>query len=49
MANQKSDPTKDPDFQKVVQTFLKTPHKPHKPLSKKKSNRKRLAKMKKSD
>jgi hypothetical protein len=25
----KSDPTKDPDFQAVVQHFLKTPPKPH--------------------
>jgi hypothetical protein len=23
------DPTKDPEFQAVVQHFLKTPHKPH--------------------
>jgi hypothetical protein len=26
----KPDPTKDPDFQRVVQTFLNTPPKPHK-------------------
>jgi hypothetical protein len=26
----KPDPTKDPEFQKVVQTFLRTPPKPHK-------------------
>jgi hypothetical protein len=26
-----SDPTKDPEFQKVVQTFLRTPPKPHAP------------------
>jgi len=32
----KSDPTKDPDFQAVVQHFLKTPHKPHKPKKKSK-------------
>jgi hypothetical protein len=25
------DPTKDPEFQKVVRRFLKTPPKPHKP------------------
>jgi hypothetical protein len=31
MAN-KSDPTKDPEFQKVVRHFLTTPPKPHKPL-----------------
>lgn len=28
---QASDPTKDLKFQRVVQHFLKTPHKPHKP------------------
>jgi hypothetical protein len=28
---EKQDPTKDPSFQRVVQHFLKTPHKPHKP------------------
>jgi len=27
----KSDPKKDPEFQKVVQHFLKTPPQPHKP------------------
>jgi len=26
-----TDPTKDPEFQKVVRRFLKTPPKPHKP------------------
>jgi hypothetical protein len=34
----KSDPTKDPEFQKVVQAFLHTkpqPHKPKKPPKKK--------------
>jgi hypothetical protein len=34
MAN-KSDPTKDPEFQKVVRHFLTTPPKPHKPFGKK--------------
>jgi hypothetical protein len=28
------DPTKDPEFQKVVQTFLHTKPKPHKPKKK---------------
>jgi hypothetical protein len=28
------DPTKEPEFQRVVQTLLRTPHKPHKPLGK---------------
>jgi hypothetical protein len=31
----KSDPTKDPEFQKVVRHFLTTPPKPHKSLGKK--------------
>jgi hypothetical protein len=31
----KSDPTKDPEFQKVVRHFLTTPHQPLKPLGKK--------------
>jgi hypothetical protein len=35
MADEKSDPTKDPEFQKVVRRFLKTPPKPHKPPQKK--------------
>jgi hypothetical protein len=28
----KSDATKDPEFQKVVRHFVTTPHKSHKPL-----------------
>jgi hypothetical protein len=32
----KSDPTKDPEFQKVVRHFLTTSHQPHKPLGKRK-------------
>jgi hypothetical protein len=40
----KPDPTKDPEFQKVVRHFLTTPPKPHKPLGKR---RKRKAKPKK--
>jgi hypothetical protein len=31
----KSDPTKDPEFQKVVQTFLRTKPQPHKAANKK--------------
>jgi len=30
----KPDPTKDPKFQQVVQTFLRTPPQPHKPVKK---------------
>jgi hypothetical protein len=29
-----SDPTKNPEFQKVVQTFLHTKPQPHKPIGK---------------
>ena len=28
----KSDPTKDPKFQKVIRHFVTTPHKPHAPI-----------------
>jgi hypothetical protein len=38
----KTDPTKDPDFQKVVQHFLTTPHQPHKPLGKKQKKGRKL-------
>jgi hypothetical protein len=37
----KSDPTKDPEFQKVVQHFLTTSPKPHKPTGRPKSATKR--------
>ncbi len=38
------DPTKDPQFQQVVQTFLRTPPKPHaKKADKRKTARKRKA------
>jgi hypothetical protein len=40
----KSDPTKDPEFQKVVQAFLRTKPQPHKP--KKKAAKKSKAKAK---
>lgn len=33
MADKKSDPTKDPEFQKVVKHFLDSPPKPHKPVA----------------
>jgi hypothetical protein len=40
----KPDATKNPDFQKVVQVFLSTPHQPHKPTKKKaKSPRKKAS------
>jgi len=35
----KPDPTKDPEFQKVVRHFLSTPPKVHKPLGKKAKKR----------
>jgi hypothetical protein len=43
----KSDPTKDPEFQKVVQAFLRTKPQPHKPKKKaaKKAASKRKAKV----
>jgi hypothetical protein len=31
-----SDPTKDPEFQKVIRHFVTTPHKPHGPIGKRK-------------
>jgi hypothetical protein len=34
----KPDPTKDPEFQKVVRHFLTTPPKPHKPIGEKKAS-----------
>jgi hypothetical protein len=34
MAERKSDPTKDPEFQKVIRHFVTTPHQPHEPLGK---------------
>jgi hypothetical protein len=46
------DPTKDPEFQRVVQTFLRTPPKPHKSKAKKgKPNvdRKRMRRPKAAD
>ena len=30
----KPDPTKEPEFQKVICHFVTTPHKPHEPLKK---------------
>jgi hypothetical protein len=35
MATKSSDPTKNPEFQKVVKHFLTTPPQPHKPLGEK--------------
>jgi hypothetical protein len=39
----KPDPTKDPEFQKVVRHFLTTPPKPHKALGKKARKREKRA------
>jgi len=41
MTGKKPDPTKDPEFQKVVRHFLTTPPQPHKPLGKKKTKKRR--------
>jgi hypothetical protein len=35
----KTDPTKDPEFQKVMKTFLRTKPRPHKPKKKRNANR----------
>jgi hypothetical protein len=44
MVDDKPDPTKDPEFQKVVRHLLNTPHQPHKPAVRKaKSKRKSAA------
>lgn len=43
MTGKTPDPTKDPDFQKVVQAFLQTKPKPHQP---KKKAAKKVAKRK---
>ncbi len=34
MNEKPSDPTKEPEFQKVLRHFVTTPHKPHEPLKK---------------
>jgi hypothetical protein len=41
-----SDPTKDPEFQKVVQTFLHTKPQPHKPGLKKAAKKRAARKLK---
>jgi hypothetical protein len=46
MTKKSSDPTKDPEFQKVVQGFLRTKPKPHKTKSNK---RKRQIKTKEAN
>jgi hypothetical protein len=37
------DPTKDPEFQKVVRHLLSTPHQPHKPVGKKAKTKRKPA------
>jgi hypothetical protein len=32
MAEEPKDPTKDPEFQKVIRHFVTTPHIPHRPI-----------------
>jgi hypothetical protein len=39
----KPDPTKDPEFQKVVQHLLNTPHQPHKPVGRKVKSKQKSA------
>ena len=34
-----SDPTKDPEFQKVIRHFVTTPHKLHEPIGKNKTEK----------
>jgi hypothetical protein len=48
MPSKKDDPTRDPEFQKVVQTFLHTKPRPHKPLGKAKKSSRRKAPQKKA-
>jgi hypothetical protein len=43
MAKSQTDPMKDPEFQKVVQTFLRTPPQPRKPGGKKVSSAKKMS------
>jgi hypothetical protein len=42
----KSDPIKDPEFQKAVQALLRAPPQPHKPLGKRKPKATRKGKSK---
>jgi hypothetical protein len=41
--SEKSDPTKDPEFQKVIRHFVTTPHKPHEPIGKTKTEKQEKA------
>jgi hypothetical protein len=44
MPEKKSDPTKDPEFQKVVQVFLTTKPRRHKPIGKRKRKQRQTSK-----
>jgi len=43
MGDKNQDPTKDPEFQKVIRHFVTTPHKPHKPIRKNKIAKRKKA------
>jgi hypothetical protein len=45
LVDMSKDPTKDPEFQRVVQTFLHTKPQPHKPTAKVTRKRKAVAKV----
>lgn len=47
MAKEQSNPTQDPEFQKVIRHFVTTPHKPHEPIGKDKAEKSADASLKK--
>jgi len=48
MTGKEHDPTKDPEFQKVVQTFLHTKPQPHKPSGKRPKSVRKSKKLRKT-